>query len=359
MLFVVGPTEFIVHHEDFNKQFLIKQKQAREDLTDWLKCNTHSNILTLYDQFSIDDELFFQMSETHNGGTLYQYIESLDLDLSYQVPLSYIELVYDVIIQMANALDSAHQNGLVHGNLSISSVMLHFSGAQKVLECKITDFRPTAVRQQISKTEANYWPFIKNKLPDNDVERLEMMMLKDIYNLGTCILELMIGRTAMKHYNIALDSVPLIWAEYAEAGPLISVLTSCVQLDSLSTSKGKLKQFKNDLIEHYLQFFKKPFYKLDPPIEGKPADVMNKLGVVALFNRDEDNAMRYWCEAKQINRRHFDSTYNYILHRWSTARINDERMMKEFDEFIFDVPNKGVCLKAVLLLAQGDTELGL
>lgn len=153
------------------------------------------------------------------------------------------------------------------------------------------------------------------------------MMLKDIYNLGTCILELMIGRTALKHYNIALDSVPLIWAEYAEAGPLINVLTQCVQLDSLSTSKGKLKQFKNDLIEHYLKFFRKPFYKLDPPIEGKPADVLNKLGVVALFNRDEDSAMRYWCEAKQINRRHFDSTCNYILHRWSTARINDERMM--------------------------------
>lgn len=113
------------------------------------------------------------------------------------------------------------------------------------------------------------------------------------------------------------------------------------------------------MIEHYLKFFRKPFYKLDPPIEGKPADVMNKLGVVALFNRDEDSAMRYWCEAKQINRRHFDSTCNYILHRWSTARINDERMMQEFDEFIFDVPNKGVCLKAVLLLAKGDTEMGL
>ena len=113
------------------------------------------------------------------------------------------------------------------------------------------------------------------------------------------------------------------------------------------------------MIEQYLKFFRKSFYKLDPPIEGKPADVMNKLGVVALFNRDEDSAMRYWCEAKQINRRHFDSTCNYILHRCSTARINDERMMQEFDEFIFAVPNKGVCLKAVLLLAQGDTEMGL
>ena len=225
----MGPTEFIVHHEDFNKQFLIKQKPAREDLTDWLRCNTHSNILTLYDQFSTNnDELFFQMSETHNGGTLYQHIESLNLDLSMHIPLSYIELVYDVVIQMANALDSAHQNGLVHGNLSIASVMLHFSGAQKVLECKVTDFRPTAARQQISKTEANYWPFIKNKLADSEAERLELLMLKDIYNLGTCILELMIGRTALKHYNIALDSVPLIWAEYAEAGPLINVLTQCV-----------------------------------------------------------------------------------------------------------------------------------
>ena len=61
-------------------------------------------------------------------------------------------------------------------------------------------------------------------------------MLKDIYNLGLIILELMIGRTAMKLYNISLNSLPLTWAEFPETDPLITVLTECIQLDSTSKS---------------------------------------------------------------------------------------------------------------------------
>ena len=45
-------------------------------------------------------------------------------------------------------------------------------------------------------TEANYWPFSKNKKQITDREKIEVLMLKDIYSLGICILELMIGRTS-------------------------------------------------------------------------------------------------------------------------------------------------------------------
>jgi len=43
-------------------------------------------------------------------------------------------------------------------------------------------------------TEANYWPFSRNKKQISDREKLEVLMLKDIYSLGICILEMMIGR---------------------------------------------------------------------------------------------------------------------------------------------------------------------
>lgn len=49
-------------------------------------------------------------------------------------------------------------------------------------------------------------------------------MLKDIYSLGICILELMIGRTSLKVYSISLESLPLAWAEFFESGPLIAAL---------------------------------------------------------------------------------------------------------------------------------------
>jgi hypothetical protein len=45
-------------------------------------------------------------------------------------------------------------------------------------------------------SEANFWPFARQKKKINDSEKLEILMLKDLYALGICILEMMIGRTS-------------------------------------------------------------------------------------------------------------------------------------------------------------------
>lgn len=86
---------------------------------------------------------------------------------------------------------------------------------------------------------------------------------------------------------------------------------------------------------------------------------MNKRGTVALFNRNEDEAMRCWSEAKSINERHFDSTCNFVMYKWSTGRITDSEMMSELSEFVFDVGHKGKTLEAYLNLAIGNLEKGI
>jgi hypothetical protein len=63
-------------------------------------------------------------------------------------------------------------------------------------------------------SEANYWPFARQKKKISDAEKLEVLMLKDIYALGICILELMIGRMSSNKFSISLDSLPLTWAEF-------------------------------------------------------------------------------------------------------------------------------------------------
>jgi hypothetical protein len=86
---------------------------------------------------------------------------------------------------------------------------------------KIQDFAPeTSMKLPIS-TEANYWPFSKQKQNLSDREKLEVLMLKDIYSLGICILEMMIGRTSKQKFSISLSSLPLTWAEFPESTPLI------------------------------------------------------------------------------------------------------------------------------------------
>ena len=53
-------------------------------------------------------------------------------------------------------------------------------------------------------------------------------MLKDIYSLGICILEMMIGRMSERRFSISIDSLPLTWAELPESTPLIQVLVECI-----------------------------------------------------------------------------------------------------------------------------------
>jgi hypothetical protein len=77
-------------------------------------------------------------------------------------------------------------------------------------------------------SEANYWPFAKNKKTITDHEKMEVLMLKDVYSLGICLLEMMIGRFSKKKFSISLDSLPLTWAEFPESTPLIQVLVECI-----------------------------------------------------------------------------------------------------------------------------------
>ena len=65
------------------------------------------------------------------------------------------------------------------------------------------------------------WPFARSKKTLTEREKIEILMLKDIYSLGICILELMIGRTSTSKFSISLDSLPLTWAEFPESTPLI------------------------------------------------------------------------------------------------------------------------------------------
>ena len=100
------------------------------------------------------------------------------------------------------------------------------------MECKITDFEPQSSMQIPNSQEAMFWPFSRNKKGYSEKEKLEFFMLKDIYSLGICILELMIGRTNLKVYSISLERLPLAWAEFYESGPLIAALQRCIMLDS-------------------------------------------------------------------------------------------------------------------------------
>lgn len=107
---------FVVYHEDFRQEFVVQKIGQEENIEQWVDLQAHSNIVTAFDQFTDDMmENRYSMCEHAQGGSMFGHIKSLNLNLSIDVPKSYIEKIYDIAIQMASALDFAHNAGLVHG----------------------------------------------------------------------------------------------------------------------------------------------------------------------------------------------------------------------------------------------------
>jgi hypothetical protein len=53
-------------------------------------------------------------------------------------------------------------------------------------------------------------------------------MLKDIYAVGVCILEMMIGRFDKLQFSVNLDLIPQEWGNLPESSTLIKVLVECI-----------------------------------------------------------------------------------------------------------------------------------
>lgn len=228
---------FVAYSEDFKDEMLLKAIPHDENISGWIDLPPHTNVATAFDAVSHEGKQF-SLSEMTNGGNMYQYIESLNLNLALTVPLSYIELIYDCTLQLAMGLEFAHNNGLVHGQFDLSNVVIAKDTENVVY--KITDFKPATSMAMPLTTEGALWPFARHKKKISDAEKLELLMLKDIYALGICMLEMMIGRVSATKFSISLDSLPLTWAEFPESTPLIQVLVECINIDSISQRKGKL-----------------------------------------------------------------------------------------------------------------------
>jgi len=211
-------------------------------------------------------------------------------------------------------------------------------------------------------SEGSLWPFARQKKKNgsniSESEKIEMLMLKDIYALGICLLELMIGRIGSNKFSISLDSLPLTWAEFSESTPLIQVLVECINIDNITQRKGKLANIKRLLIKDYLKFFQRPFYKMELPVIGKRADTCNKKAIMALSRGEEDQALNLWEEALNMNDEHFDTLTNYLIYKWKNAQITDDEIITEMSKDIFEEKDIGQGVKGLILIASGDKERG-
>lgn len=154
----------------------------------------HTNIVNCYDIFDyqIGTKVYnFGLQDVTDGMSMIEYIDSLKLDMKKTIPQSYIEIIFDCMIQITQGMDFAHSHGLVHGEFGIKHLVVVKGEKQNVY--KINNFRPHTNLVQMQANKTALWPFAKGK-KQNQNPALEILMLKDIYSLGICLIELMKGR---------------------------------------------------------------------------------------------------------------------------------------------------------------------
>lgn len=267
---------FLVDHDELKEDLVIKSIPENENIKQWIELPSHTNIVTAYDQFEHDKNIF-QLTEYwgQDAIDMYRYIDKMRLNLALQVPRDYLELIYDATIQLAIGLESMHDNNTLHGCLNLSNVLMIKDDDNPIF--KINNIKHGSIISTPLNIEANQWPFAKGKKKGFSMnEKKEILMLKDIYSLGIWLLEMMIGRVSENQYSITIDSLPLTWAELPESTALIQVLVECLNIDSISQRKGKLSSIKKILIKEYKKSFKKQFYKYEHIFTTDMPDILNK-----------------------------------------------------------------------------------
>ncbi|MFQ3659259.1 MAG: protein kinase [Anaerolineae bacterium] len=162
---------------------------------------SHPNIVRIVSFERVDDELVLVM-ELATGGNLRQYIKRM-AESAEPIPLLH---AVDIVVQLANAVQYAHQQGMSHRDLKPENVVLQpFTSAPGLFPFRplITDFGlaqlnaadENAITDQPMGTYAYMSP--EQALAEKIDSRT------DIYSLGIILYELTVGQLPFKPQTIA------------------------------------------------------------------------------------------------------------------------------------------------------------
>lgn len=149
----------------------------------------HPNILTIYDIGQFDSTSFIA-SEFIDGETLRQRMSKSKLSLKE---------ILTIGIQTVEALDAAHQAGVIHRDIKLENIMLRNDGYVKVLDFGIAKLTETASGSKVSplestKTQAGIVIGTVRYMSPEQARGLKLDARSDIFSLGIVLYELIAVR---------------------------------------------------------------------------------------------------------------------------------------------------------------------
>jgi hypothetical protein len=152
----------------------------------------HPNIVTVFDTFSIEDSVYIVM----------EYVEGKDLDglfpLGQPAPAG---SALPIISGVAEALDYAHQRGVIHRDIKPGNVLVDGDGRPRVV-----DFGIARIADQSKLTRTGMVPGTPEFISREQIEGDEATSRSDQYALAVLAYRLLTGR---RIYDAPPD--PIVW----------------------------------------------------------------------------------------------------------------------------------------------------
>jgi serine/threonine protein kinase len=186
---VLNPQLQATQRQLFEKHF-IQEARAAGRLN-------HPNIVTVYDADKTGDLLFIVM----------EYLEGQELRemLSAGHQFSYKQIA-DMVGRIANALDYAHENGVIHRDIKPANIFISGHSTPKVLDFgiasasrQLTDLDATLGQDQLSERRLLGTP---NYMSPEQTRSEELDARTDIFSLGVVLYQLLCGQLPFKGNDV-------------------------------------------------------------------------------------------------------------------------------------------------------------
>jgi len=161
--------------EEFLQRFIQEARAAARCL--------HSNIVTVFD-FGEDQGRPYIVMEYVEGIELKAQMTAYD-----KIPLA---LVVDIVIQVLNALDHAHEQGIVHRDIKPANIIVLKSGS-----IKVSDFGVARVDAS-ELTGTGYMVGTPSYMSPEGLQGLQVDYRADLYSVGVLLFELLSGQRPLQ-----------------------------------------------------------------------------------------------------------------------------------------------------------------
>jgi serine/threonine protein kinase len=166
-----------------------KARFSRESRT--VSSLNHPNIITVYEIGTFNDQLFIA-TEFVEGSTLREIVRKGSLDLRD---------FFNITIQATQALNVAHQNGIVHRDLKLENFILRTDGLLKVLDfglAKVSESHSAVILGSEAgfKTQSGIIMGTPNYMSPEQAKGEELDFRSDIFSFGAVCYELLTGKIA-------------------------------------------------------------------------------------------------------------------------------------------------------------------